>query len=158
MSRKTEQERFWAKVKKTETCWNWTASSQNGGYGKFSSDPKRSMVLAHRYSYELANGPIAEGLQIDHMCHNPACVRPAHLRATTNKQNNENRRGANRNSITGIRGVNIDKRTGQFRAVVGNWQGKTHFVGHFWTAEEAEAAVIAKRLELFTHNDADRAA
>jgi hypothetical protein len=34
--------------------------------------------------------------------------------------------------------------------------GKSVYVGRFWTIEEAEAAVIAKRIELYTHNDADR--
>ena len=34
--------------------------------------------------------------------------------------------------------------------------GKRHHVGYFTTVQDAEAAVIAKRNELFTHNDLDR--
>ncbi len=44
-------------------------------------------MLAHRFSYELANGPIPEGLQIDHLCRNRGCVRPDHMEAVTPRVN-----------------------------------------------------------------------
>jgi hypothetical protein len=157
MARGSIEERFWSKVDKSEGCWSWTGYVQKNGYGKFRRDPG-PMVTAHRMSYELEHGDIPEGMQVDHMCHTRTCVNPSHLRLLTNKQNNENRRGPQANSVTGVRGVSPQKGTGRFVAVVGKWNGPSHHVGTFASIEEAEAAVIAKRLELFTHNDLDRRA
>lgn len=81
---KTE-ERFWAKVEKTETCWLWAASQRGGGYGQFRAGG--SMVLAHRWAYENAAGSIPEGLELDHLCRNRLCVRPDHLEIVTHREN-----------------------------------------------------------------------
>lgn len=73
---------FWAKVSKTETCWLWTAGQMgNSGYGTFSIRTPRGTksTRAHRYSYELANGAIPEGMHVLHRCDTPLCVRPEHL-------------------------------------------------------------------------------
>lgn len=78
-------ERFWSKVQKTETCWVWTAC-RTWGYGQFSVGHNQR-VRAHRYSYELLVGPIPDGLQIDHLCRNHACVRPDHLEPVTAREN-----------------------------------------------------------------------
>ena len=79
----TPEERFWAKVDKTDDCWLWTANRTNAGYGHFWLD--RRMVLAHRFAYELLIGPIPDGLTLDHLCRVRACVNPAHLEAVTNR-------------------------------------------------------------------------
>lgn len=47
---------------------------------------------AHRYSWEEANGPVPEGLELDHLCRTPACVRPDHLEPVTHLENQ--RRGS----------------------------------------------------------------
>jgi uncharacterized UBP type Zn finger protein len=44
-------------------------------------------VYAHRVSYEAANGPIPEGLVIDHLCRVAACINPDHLEAVTQREN-----------------------------------------------------------------------
>lgn len=80
------EERFWVKVEKTETCWLWTASLRHG-YGQFWHSYERGRLPAHRYAYELLMGLIPEGLQIDHLCRNPACVNPAHMEAVTLVEN-----------------------------------------------------------------------
>lgn len=149
---KTLEERFWSKVEKSEGCWNWTAHKNGQGYGRFMLDKK--VRFAHRVAYELAVEPIPEGMSIDHMCHNESCVKPAHLRLVTQKQNNEHRPQEGRSS-SGIRGVSWHKRTKRWHARVSHY-GVVHFVGGFSDVEEAKAAVIAKRNELFTHNDIDR--
>jgi hypothetical protein len=79
------QQRFWAKVRKGDVCWNWTAALDHGGYGHFRADGKT--VRAHRFSYELHVGPIPVGLQIDHLCRNTRCVNPDHLEAVTGRVN-----------------------------------------------------------------------
>lgn len=83
----TPEERFWSKVDRRgdDECWEWTASRNHFGYGKFSKG--NSWVRAHRFSWELANGPIPDGLVIDHLCRNTACVNPAHLEPVTHREN-----------------------------------------------------------------------
>lgn len=70
--------RFFEKVEKTRTCWLWTAAKNPKGYGKFAPQPNRS-VLAHRWSYEYAKGPIPEGMTLDQVCRVRECVNPDHL-------------------------------------------------------------------------------
>jgi hypothetical protein len=95
--------------------------------------------------------------QVDHKCHNTCCVRPTHLRPATNKQNNENKRGAHRDSRSGIRGVYWNERRNCWYTSMGH-NGKLIAAGSFppEAKAEAEAAIIAKRNEFFTHNDLDR--
>jgi len=62
-------------------CWEWGAKRNNRGFGVF-WDGHRG-VLAHRFSYEMWIGPIPAGLLLDHLCGNPACVRPDHLEPVT---------------------------------------------------------------------------
>ena len=146
------EQRFWSLVHMMGPCWVWQGHMNAYGYGRFGYDNRE--VFAHRYSYELAYGLITPGCDIDHVCHNTACVRPEHLRVVTHKQNLEHRRGANANSSTGVRGVS-QTRSGRWNARVKHY-GIAVNLGNFRTLEEAEAAVIARRNELFTHNDMDR--
>jgi hypothetical protein len=73
----SEEERFWEKVNKTETCWIWTANKSKLGYGKFSVQGKS--VPAHRYAYSLVHGSIPHGLFVCHKCDVPSCINPEHL-------------------------------------------------------------------------------
>ena len=148
--KKTAEERFLEKVDKTGECWLWTAACDSHGYGQFGYEGK--LVLAHRLSYAWTNGGIPEGMHVDHRCHQRNCVRPDHLRLVTHAQNGQNRRGANSNNATGVRGVSWHKRNRKFVAHV-RLGGKRYNAGCYDTLEEAEAAVIAKRRELFTHDD-----
>jgi len=73
-------------------CWVWTGGRMINGYARFGvrveGKRKFAMVLAHRWAYKTLVGPIQEGLVIDHLCRNRACVNPAHLEVVTYQENN----------------------------------------------------------------------
>ena len=78
---------FWCKVdiKEEADCWNWTASTNKQGYGRFRYQGKK--VGAHRLSWQIANGDIPEGLCVLHRCDNPKCCNPKHLFVGTRSDN-----------------------------------------------------------------------
>jgi hypothetical protein len=92
--------RFWSKVDKSGECWIWTASTAGPGqYGHFhvsGGRKSRVRVYAHRWSYEQVNGPIPDGLTIDHLCRVPRCVNPDHLEPVTLRENQRRRTGFKR--------------------------------------------------------------
>lgn len=142
-----------------DKCWIWTGGTNGNGYGVYftiSDAIPEAPSYVHRIAYWFAHGPIPEGMEIDHRCHVLLCVNPKHLRETTIKQNRENRKGADSDSRIGIRGVTAWKEN-RFKAQVVHNKRTIH-CGIFDTAEEAGRAALAKRLELFTHNDVDRRA
>lgn len=96
---KTDAERFWAKVDKTDGCWNWTACTSHG-YGQFKLSKAEKTVRAHRFSYFLHYGEFDPKWRVLHSCDNPPCVNPAHLRLGTDADNARDRddRGRNGNA------------------------------------------------------------
>ncbi len=96
MPREAIVKRFWQKVNKDGPipthrpdlgrCWIWTAAIGTfTGYGVFRALGK--WISAHRFSYLEFVGPIADGLEVDHLCRNRICVRPSHFEAVTRQVN-----------------------------------------------------------------------
>lgn len=91
-------EKFWTRVERGEDdqCWRWTGGGSNG-YGYIRRDG--AQVRVHRVAYEMTFGPVPEGKEIDHLCHEPKtcpggstcphrrCVNPRHLAARTHEEN-----------------------------------------------------------------------
>ena len=81
----SDRERFDAKWQSDGECWRWTAAIDKHGYGRFSKGGR--MRLAHRMSYEGLVGPIPQGMDLDHLCRNRACVNPYHLEPVSRSVN-----------------------------------------------------------------------
>lgn len=118
-------------------CWIWTGAIVRGGYGQVYV-PGQGMRFAHRVAYELAKGPIPDGLVIDHRCHNVdktcrhggecfhrRCINPDHLDAVTLREN------VLRSPIT----------------MAHRWATRTHCNhGHEWTPENTVMHRVRGRL------------
>ena len=141
----SSEQRFWSKVSVAgpNECWEWNATRLAYGHGQFWSEGQT--VYAHRHSYEMSNGPIPEGMHVDHACWNPPCVNPAHLRLATPLENARNKNGSGPITSTGVRGVTRVRN--RFRARV-KFEGE-HITQFFDDMNEAAAWADAKRKELF---------
>jgi hypothetical protein len=77
--RSNHLEKFWAKVKKTDSCWLWTGGLSDNGYGKTQFGTKVRFV--HRISYELATkAPVPDGMNVCHSCDTPTCTQLDNMR------------------------------------------------------------------------------
>lgn len=138
----TPKDRFYKKVDKTDGCWLWIGSKDPKGYGTFRHEGRTTG--AHRVAWAWERGSIPVGMELDHLCHTPACVNPTHLRLATHFENSQNRNGAYSNSKSGVRGV-------YWRAENKRWQAKAIFagagvhLGYHSSAAEAEKAVTEWR-------------
>lgn len=84
----SEARSFWSRVATPDPetgCMVWRQYVEPSGYARYAH--RGSLVRVHRIAYVDAHGPIPEGMTIDHLCRNRACVRPDHLEAVPNRVN-----------------------------------------------------------------------
>lgn len=83
-------------------CWEWQASFLGeSGYGQFfygSISGKERSGKAHKAAWVLLRGPVPDGLQVLHKCHNRKCCNPNHLYIGTHMDNMKDRDEAGRTS------------------------------------------------------------
>lgn len=137
-------EAFQAYVDTSGDCHLWNGPAR-GPYGVIRVNGEYQ--AAHRYAWERVNGPIPEGMEINHRCWVKKCVNPDHLETVTPAQNTSYQSGPRRdNKSTGIRNV-YPNRDGFMVQITKNRQ--YHYCGTYPTIEEAAAVAKATRKELF---------
>lgn len=106
----------------------------------------RKTVYLHRL---ITRAP--EGTQVDHWDHDGLNCVQSNLRIATPSQNGQNLRGARRDSLTGVRGVIMDRRSGHYfvRVIVNR---RIIYLGTYIAIEAAEQAAIAGRQKYMTHS------
>lgn len=67
-------------------CWLWTGRTDKRD-GRAIIWRGKTPYAAQRAVYEQEVGPIPEGMELDHACRNPACVRPMHAEPVTREEN-----------------------------------------------------------------------
>ena len=106
--------------------------------------------LIHRLIWIWHGNSLEPNQEIDHIDGNSLNNRIENLRATTHKQNQENRKGANKNSKSGVKGVSWNKARKKWRAEI-KYNGKSKHLGRYVNKEDAIAARIAAEKKYFTH-------
>ena len=97
----------------------------------------RKRTMAHRILYEMANGPIPAGMQVDHIDQNPRNHSLSNLRLATNAENGRNR-GAQANNRSGVKGIYFDKHRSKWMARIAV-NGNQIELGRFSALEDAAA-------------------
>jgi hypothetical protein len=80
-------EKFWSHFEKTDTCWLWTGTLNNKGYGIIRY--RGAKYLTHKLAYILTKGFIPFPKQVMHSCNIRRCGNPDHLSLGTQKENTE---------------------------------------------------------------------
>ena len=136
---------FHSKITKTGGCWLWTGALNSGHYGAFFL---KKVHRAHRFSWELYNGPIPERMHVLHKCDNPPCVNPEHLFLGTAKDNTEDKIKKRRASY----GRKLSKRDADFiRGVYQNRVTYGTLAKTFGVSREAIARIV--RGDTYLHED-----
>lgn len=133
-------ERFLSKINRVPfRCWEWTASRDPDGYGKFGLGRKNGLTgKAHRIMYEMCFGDIPDEALVLHSCNNAGCVNPMHLRLGSNQHEGDTEEevtqaaGQGREAVAVVmrrcgqaahRGAEIDKRIRDAEAAPGGTDG-----------------------------------
>ena len=81
------EESFWLRVDRSnpDGCWPWLGEASYHGYARVTLGGVKRQ--AHRWAYEFLVGNVPDGLELDHLCRNRRCCKPAHLEPVTHREN-----------------------------------------------------------------------
>lgn len=144
---RSPEKSFAARTEWRGDCLIWTGTKNDNGYGQIQVDGRH--YKAHRYAWERVNGPVPEGLFVDHKNHcDKACCNIEHLRLATQAQNNSNKSGAQSNSSSGVRNVSWDKERKKWKVQVSK-KGLGRYIRRFSDYEEAVTTAEQVRKDFF---------
>lgn len=110
----------------------------------------------HRVIWEFVNGPIPEGMVVDHINGDRSDNRLVNLRLATPSQNAQNRQKSKNNS-SGIKGISYHQRDKKWHAYIGV-NRKQLYLGSYSSASEAENVYLDAVDRYHTHNPSKRKA
>lgn len=116
---------------------------------KYRGNDRQDTIYLHRYIMDAE-----PGFDVDHRNHRTLDNRRSNLRTVTHAQNQQNRKGAETGSASGIRGVRWreEKRKWQARVKLND---REHHVGYFDSKDEATDAVIFWRAKNMPFSETD---
>jgi len=89
----TLESRFWRKVliAGESDCWLWQGQIMSNGYGGISRGKRHEgRVSAHRAAVEIMTGKrVPSDKVVMHLCDNPTCVNPKHLKVGSYQENTQ---------------------------------------------------------------------
>lgn len=68
-------------------CIEFPGAKDRRGYGRQWWPPQRRVRSAFLNAWETEFGPIPVGMELDHLCMNPACINVEHLEPVTHQEN-----------------------------------------------------------------------
>lgn len=119
------------------------------GYVRIHINGKAEYV--HRVIWEHVNGPIPKGMHVDHINGNKSDNRITNLRLVSPSQNAQNRYGAAKGTLSNVKGVGWNKRSGKWVAQIKGPFGR-YKLGMFDSIDEASAAYAGAAALIHTHN------
>lgn len=108
-------------------------------------------MYVHRLVWEHVNGPIPEGLEVDHINGVKHDNRIVNLRLVTRGQNLQNQHHCHSRNRAGVKGVTLEPSTGNWTAHI-RVNGQRYYLGYFTTIEDAQRAYAGAAALLHTHN------
>jgi len=99
----SDMERLWMRTgyadPRGNDCMLWHGAKLRSGYGQL-HDKSGKLRYAHIMMHEITTGKkVPRGKVIRHLCNNPSCVRPSHLKLGTYEENAADKREAGRTRI-----------------------------------------------------------
>jgi hypothetical protein len=120
-------ERYWPKVdcSSADGCWPWVGAVTKTGYGQLHTASYKPPIKAHRLAWQLAFGPIPQGMLVCHTCDNRLCCRPSHLFLGTIQDNADDMVAKGRFPLNGakitaddVRAIRVRLASGEQRKAV----------------------------------------
>lgn len=149
------EQRFNAKVDRSagpDACHPWTASINGAGYGQIGTGGRAGHPIgAHRVAWEIANGPIHDGMLVLHRCDNKLCCNAAHLFIGTQKENIADMDAKGRARRPVLRGKDsgmaklTDRRVLAIRAAYANGATQVQLAERFSVSQSTVSSIVLRR-------------